>query len=36
MHLGGADHLALLNHPAIYPKLRDWLATPPEDLAEES
>jgi pimeloyl-ACP methyl ester carboxylesterase len=36
MHLGGADHLALLNHPGIYPKLRDWLATPPEDLAEES
>ena len=29
MHLGGAHHLALLNHPAVYERLRDWLATPP-------
>ena len=26
MHLGGAHHFALLNHPAVYDKLRDWLA----------
>jgi pimeloyl-ACP methyl ester carboxylesterase len=29
MHLGGAHHLALLNHPAVYERLREWLATPP-------
>jgi pimeloyl-ACP methyl ester carboxylesterase len=29
MHLGGAHHLALLSHPAVYERLRDWLATPP-------
>ena len=29
MHVGGAGHLALLNHPAVYPRLREWLATPP-------
>jgi pimeloyl-ACP methyl ester carboxylesterase len=29
MHLGGATHLALLNHPAVYERLREWLATPP-------
>ncbi|HEY6780981.1 MAG TPA: hypothetical protein VI111_08510, partial [Thermoleophilaceae bacterium] len=27
--LGGAHHLALLNHPAVYERLRDWLSTPP-------
>jgi pimeloyl-ACP methyl ester carboxylesterase len=26
MHLGGAHHFALLNHPAVYEKLRAWLA----------
>jgi pimeloyl-ACP methyl ester carboxylesterase len=26
MHLGGANHFALLNHPAVYEKLRSWLA----------
>jgi pimeloyl-ACP methyl ester carboxylesterase len=26
MHLGGAHHFALLNHPAVYEKLRLWLA----------
>jgi hypothetical protein len=26
MHLGGASHFALLNHPAVYEKLRAWLA----------
>jgi pimeloyl-ACP methyl ester carboxylesterase len=25
MHLGGAHHFALLNHPAVYEKLRVWL-----------
>ena len=25
MHLGGTHHLALLNHPAVYERLRDWL-----------
>jgi pimeloyl-ACP methyl ester carboxylesterase len=25
MHLGGAHHFALLNHPAVYEKLRTWL-----------
>jgi pimeloyl-ACP methyl ester carboxylesterase len=26
MHVGGANHFALLNHPAVYARLRDWLA----------
>jgi pimeloyl-ACP methyl ester carboxylesterase len=26
MHVGGAHHFALLNHPAVYERLRDWLA----------
>jgi pimeloyl-ACP methyl ester carboxylesterase len=26
MHVGGASHFALLNHPAVYEKLRAWLA----------
>jgi pimeloyl-ACP methyl ester carboxylesterase len=26
-HVGGANHFALLNHPAVYDKLRAWLAT---------
>jgi pimeloyl-ACP methyl ester carboxylesterase len=30
MHVGPCDHLALLNHPAVYERLRDWLATSPE------
>jgi pimeloyl-ACP methyl ester carboxylesterase len=30
-HVGGAHHLALLNHPAVYERLREWLATPPAD-----
>jgi hypothetical protein len=29
MHLGPAHHLALLNHPVVYPRLRDWLAVSP-------
>jgi pimeloyl-ACP methyl ester carboxylesterase len=27
MHLGGAHHLALLNHPAVYERLRAWLSS---------
>jgi pimeloyl-ACP methyl ester carboxylesterase len=26
MHLGGVHHIALLNHPAVYERLRGWLA----------
>jgi len=26
MHLGGAHHFSLLNHPAVYEQLRAWLA----------
>lgn len=26
MHVGRAHHFALLNHPAVYTRLRDWLA----------
>jgi pimeloyl-ACP methyl ester carboxylesterase len=26
MHVGGAHHFALLNHPAVYEKLRAWLS----------
>jgi pimeloyl-ACP methyl ester carboxylesterase len=29
MHVGGATHFALLNHPAVYERLRDWLAAAP-------
>jgi pimeloyl-ACP methyl ester carboxylesterase len=25
VHVGGAHHFALLNHPAVYAKLREWL-----------
>jgi hypothetical protein len=25
-HVGGAHHFALLNHPAVYERLRDWLS----------
>ena len=28
MHLGGAHHLTLLNHPVVYERLREWLAVP--------
>jgi pimeloyl-ACP methyl ester carboxylesterase len=30
MHLGAATHFTLLNHPAVYERLRDWLAVAPE------
>jgi pimeloyl-ACP methyl ester carboxylesterase len=26
LHLGGVGHFALLNHPQVYDRLRDWLA----------
>ena len=29
MHVGGASHFALLNHPAVYERLRAWLAAAP-------
>jgi pimeloyl-ACP methyl ester carboxylesterase len=29
MHVGGTHHLALLNHPAVYEQLREWLARAP-------
>jgi pimeloyl-ACP methyl ester carboxylesterase len=28
-HVGGTHHLALLNHPAVYEHLREWLARAP-------
>jgi pimeloyl-ACP methyl ester carboxylesterase len=28
-HLGGTHHLALLNHPGVYAKLREWLSVSP-------
>jgi pimeloyl-ACP methyl ester carboxylesterase len=33
MHLGPSNHLALLNHPAVYDRLRTWLAMPTSELA---
>jgi hypothetical protein len=29
IHVGGTHHLALLNHPAVYEQLREWLAQAP-------
>jgi hypothetical protein len=26
LHVGGAHHIALLHHPAVYEQLRDWLS----------
>jgi pimeloyl-ACP methyl ester carboxylesterase len=31
-HVGGTHHLALLNHPEVYERLRGWLATASESL----
>jgi hypothetical protein len=28
-HGGGAHHFALLNHPAVYERLSEWLAPAP-------
>jgi pimeloyl-ACP methyl ester carboxylesterase len=30
LHVGGAHHLALLNHPAVYERLSEWLAPVPQ------
>jgi pimeloyl-ACP methyl ester carboxylesterase len=32
LHVGGTHHLALLNHPAVYPRLRDWLSRSPDEV----
>jgi pimeloyl-ACP methyl ester carboxylesterase len=29
MHVGGTNHIALLNHPAVYERLRGWLGDGP-------
>jgi len=29
MHVGGAHHVALLNHPKVYERLREWLSQSP-------
>jgi hypothetical protein len=29
LHVGGTHHLALLNHPEVYAKLREWLTQSP-------
>jgi pimeloyl-ACP methyl ester carboxylesterase len=34
IHVGPATHFALLNHPRVYERLRDWLATPPARAAD--
>ena len=34
LHVGKATHFALLNHPAVYAQLRDWLATSPRRVAD--
>jgi pimeloyl-ACP methyl ester carboxylesterase len=31
-HLGGLTHFALLNHPAVYEQIRDWLRRAPAEL----
>ncbi len=36
LHVGHTHHIALLNHPAVYERLRLWIATPPERIAEEA
>jgi pimeloyl-ACP methyl ester carboxylesterase len=28
-HLGGINHFQLLNHPAVYEQMRDWIVRPP-------
>jgi pimeloyl-ACP methyl ester carboxylesterase len=34
MHVGGTHHLALLNHPAVYPRLREWLGGPDHSMSQ--
>ena len=33
MYMGRTHHIALLNHPLVYERIRQWLATPPARLA---
>jgi pimeloyl-ACP methyl ester carboxylesterase len=33
MHLGPCHHLALLNHPKVYERLREWLSASPASVA---
>ncbi|TMK40083.1 MAG: alpha/beta hydrolase [Actinobacteria bacterium] len=35
-HVGPAHHLALLNHPEVYDRLRGWLAKPPAPMHERA
>jgi hypothetical protein len=35
-HVGGTHHLALLNHPAVYGKLLEWLSASPPRALEAS
>jgi pimeloyl-ACP methyl ester carboxylesterase len=35
-HVGSTHHIALLNHPVVYERLRHWLSTPPAVLAAAS
>jgi len=30
-HVGGIDHMRLLNHPAVYDQLRNWLGRDPPE-----
>ena len=33
MHVGATNHIALLNHPKVYERVRGWLSTPANNLA---
>jgi pimeloyl-ACP methyl ester carboxylesterase len=35
-HIGGLDHMRLLNNAAVYAQIRDWLARPAAELATPS
>ncbi len=35
-HIGGLDHMRLLNNPAVYTQIRDWLARRPSELPTPS
>lgn len=35
VHLGGLSHFDLLNHPAVYEQLRDWLAAAAADRSDD-
>jgi pimeloyl-ACP methyl ester carboxylesterase len=36
LHVGGTNHLALLNHPEVYVRLRAWLETPPAAIPDRA